>query len=277
MISTAFFGAIIMSVMRLLSEDFFSFQLVFFYNATAFICMIPWVISVGINGLKTTRFKLYSIRSLLEMMGWSMAFYAITLLPLPVYASLNFMTPLLMSTAAVMLLKEQTSRYTWTAMLLGFVGVLIIIRPTPSEHINLLGAGLMLLTASCFSLCGIIIRRILDTDPNQRIVFYMLLLTSLFSLPFALLDWHNPELQHVPWLSLLGVSVYAQQYSVTMAFSKAKLTTVLPFTFTHLIFVSIIAYFAFDELVDIWTIIGAIVILRGALYAVRHARQDSRE
>lgn len=275
MLVTSFTATTISTVAKYLESDFHPFQMVFFYNLTGLICMIPWLLERGVEKPASRKAAaLFLLRSVLEVGGFSLIFTALALLPLPVVISLQFSMPIFATLAAMIILRERPTAHTWLALGLGVIGVFIITRPG-TEAFN--PASLLVLGAMvCFSCCGIIIKIQSRRHRPVSIVFYMLLLTGLLSLPLAGLHWESPRLEHFPWLALFGALVALVQFSVTKALSKADITLIFPFAFTGLIWASLYGYLFFGEVVEVWTLLGGAVIVAGATYAAVHTHRISK-
>ncbi len=275
MISVALFVAISTAIVRVLSSEFHPLQIVFMANIVAVLFTLPWLYKSGFSALKTSKIKLLGVRSIFEFGGLTLSVIANPLISLPILTSINFLTPLLTVSAAIFLLKEKSNIHTWVALLMGFIGVLIIVRPGFIEVS--LGVILMIGATICFSTCSILIKKLTFTEQPHLITFYMFILTGLIAMPFAIYFWKTPTLEQFMIFLALGVTFYLLQYSVSHALSKAKLVVILPFSFTGLIFMSTISYYAFDELVDIWTISGGAIILLSSIYTARHSHREIRK
>ncbi len=273
MILTGFVAVSINVIARYLSSDFHPFQLVFFYNAVGLMIYMPFVLRSHIT-VKTARLRLYSLRAVMEFIGFSLVFYGLTLMPLPVHTALGFTSPLFGTIAAVMFLKEENNPHRWLALIAGFAGVLIVTRPWTTDFG--MSGGIMLVAALCFSVCMVCIKKLTATEPSGRVAFYMMALTAIISLPFAVSVWKWPSLHHLPYIMLMGALVAVVQFTVSQAFSKAHVSVVAPFFFLNLVWSSIYAYYIFDEVVQAWTIVGGGVILKATLYAIHHARKTHR-
>ncbi len=256
--------AMIIGIVRHLSAEFHTFQMVLAYNGFAVLCFIPWLIKYKWDGIKTTRHKLYAIRAVLEFGSFSLSFYALSMIPLPMHTALLFITPIFGTIMAILILKEHASPHTVLAVAAGFLGVLIVTRPGITEF-NI-GIIFALLAAMGFSLCAITIKLLTKTEDSTKIAFYMLSMSTMISLPFGLYHWVNPTLEQWGWLAFIGFLAYSQQIAVAKALSKVPYMTVIPLNFLQLVFVSIIAYLFFNELIDIWTLTGAVIIIAGTLY-----------
>ncbi len=274
MLLTGFLTITIITLGRFLSEPphaFHPFQIVFFYNACAVVFFLPLWLRNGIT-LKTSQRKLYTLRAMLEFISFSLTFYGVAHLALAVHTSISFIAPLIGSVFAIALLKEHNYFYRWLALSVGFCGVLIASQPwgaafEPLPVLAMLGAAIG------FGLCDICIKQLTKTEPSPRIAFYMVVLTAIIALPFAVWKWKQPTLEQLPWLILLGFMVAAVQLAVSKAFGKGDVTLVTPFFFFNIVWSSLYAYFLFGEYIDQDTLIGASIIITASLYAAHQARQ----
>ncbi|MBY0355598.1 MAG: DMT family transporter [Rickettsiales bacterium] len=247
---------------------FHAFQIIFFYNFAGLLFYLPSLLRRRLS-LKTQQFPLFATRGVLEFCAFSLSITGLTMLPLPVHTALSFTSPLFGSLAAVLLLREPNSLHRWISLLIGFIGVLIVSRPGLTSFE--IPALYVLAGAVCFAFCGITIKRLTATEPSTRIAFYMMLLTAIISLPFAVWKWHPLTLAVLPYLLALGAMVAAVQFTVSLAYSKADVTVILPFNFLNIVWSSAIAYIVFRQLVDGWTVLGALVIVGAAAYGIRYA------
>ena len=242
-----------------------AFQIMLCYSAVATACMIPWALKQHKkNVLKTKQTKLYLLRGLLEFASFSLSFYSLQYLDLSKHTALNFLTPLLATLAAILILKERSHVHTWVALALGFIGVLLITRPgvIPINE----GVIYVLLAAAGFSLCGTVIKLLTATEVPNKIAFYMLAMTTLFALPFGVYHWQTPSAEGWCWLVVVGLIAYMQQTLVAKAIAKVPLMTLIPLNFVQLVFAAMLSWGVYDKLIDHWTLLGALVILGATLY-----------
>lgn len=241
-----------------------AFQITLAYSAVALLCMMPWAMKCGRQGLKTARLPLYWFRAALEFVSFTLSFYSLQYLALPMHTALNFLTPLLGTVVAIIVLKERGYLHTWVALALGFIGVLIITRPgvIPMN----IGVMYVLLAAFGFSFCGSVIKLLTHTESPQHVAFYMLLLTTIIALPFGLYHWQAPSKEGWFWLITIGLIAYMQQILVAKAIAKVPFTTLIPLNFVQLVFASLLSYAIYSKLIDFWTLIGALIILSATLY-----------
>jgi len=206
----------------------------------------------------------YSVRAISGVTAMFMWFYALSRVPLSQATALSFSAPLFTTLAAVIFLKEKTTIHRIAALAAGFLGTFIILRPGFSgfDYISLF----VLFAAVFWSTSSLLIKSLTKTESPTVIVFYMTaMMTPLSFLP-ALLHWKTPQMADLPPLLLLGVISTIFQLALSRAFAKADLTAILPFDFLRLIFTAVIAYVAFAEIIDGWTVLGGVIILGSTIY-----------
>lgn len=274
MIGTTFFSACGGAQARHLAESFPTVQVVCFAMLGASLWMLPWMVRRGLSRLRMKHPRRYVVRAAGEFTGWALAYHALTLLPLPAFTALTFAQPLMLTTAAIFVFREKSTRHTWIAMATGCAGVAVILRPDFSGYRE--GAMYVLAAVTCFSICGLIIKTLTRTEAPIAITFHMLWMTGLFAIPFAVPVWVRPTFAQLPWVAMIGLTMIGTQFCVSNAIARAPFTTILPFSFCALIFSSILAYVFFDEVVNIWTVIGGSVILGSAFYSLYFTRRATR-
>jgi drug/metabolite transporter (DMT)-like permease len=157
----------------------------------------------------------------------------------------------------------------WTATIVGFIGVLIIVRPDVAGTVPGafgLGAGLAILSALTSAVLTIIVKNLARTEPSDAIVTYMVLLLTPMSLVPAAFVWQWPTADQWPWLVAMGMLGSFGHMCYMRAFAIADASAVMPYDYTRLLFAAAIGYLAFAEVPDLWTWVGAGVIALSAIY-----------
>jgi drug/metabolite transporter (DMT)-like permease len=245
-----------------------AFQIMLCYSLIATLCMLPWACKQGWSGLKTTRFKTYGARGLLEYGAFTLSFFSLgylgTNFTLPMHTALNFITPIFATLATILILKERSHLHTWIALAVGIAGVLLITRPgmLPLSP----GVFYVLGAALGFSLCGVTIKLLCSTESPRHIAFYMLAMVTVLALPLGISRWVNPGLDGWFWLALIGVIAYLQQVYVAKAIAKVPFMVLIPINFVSLVFSTILGYLVYTQKLDTWTALGALLILAGTIY-----------
>lgn len=191
-------------------------------------------------------------------------FVALRHLPLSVTSTILFSAPLLICALSWPLLRERVGMFRWSAIILGFCGVIIVIRPLgESFHWAML---LSLGAAFMFALYSILTRKLANRVSTDTQQMYAGLVGTIILAPFALLQWQNPT-NSFQWLVLcsLGFFGWAGHQLLTNALRHAPANLLMPFGYSFIIYLTIWSYVVFDTLPDFWTVIGALVIVVAGL------------
>jgi drug/metabolite transporter (DMT)-like permease len=254
-------------LIRWTAGDLHPFQIAFFRNLFGLVFMLPWLIKNGIRSFKTNRFKLFFIRAILGLISMLSYFWGISVLPLAKAVSLSFTVPLFVTLGAALVLKEEVHFRRWIAVLVGFIGTLIILRPSVDGD---LFASLVVVGSSItMSASVLIIKSLSRTENTNVIVMYMVLLMTPLSLPVAMTVWQWPSLEIWLWVILMGFLGSFAHLMFTHALKMSEVTIVMPFDFARLPFIIVLAWIVFDQSVDQWTIIGAIIVFSSGVYIAR--------
>jgi drug/metabolite transporter (DMT)-like permease len=250
-----------------------AFQVLLVYSAIATACMLPWAIKQGRAGLATNRWKHYSLRAALEYGAYSLTLISLGYLgsdfTLPMHTALNFITPLLATVVTILVLKEKSHAHTWIALAVGFIGVLVITRPSMSSSP---GVFYVLGAALGFSFCGVVIKLLCSTESPMKIAFYLLAMTTIASLPMGIYHWKPLSTEAWLWIAVIGVLSYAVQVLIGKAISKVPYMVIIPLNFVQLVFSTILGYLVYAQLIDAYTLLGALVILGGTIYNTYRTR-----
>ena len=243
-----------------------AFQLAFMRYAGHFVISIG---AIARGGLEVDRFKtdhLWQVisRAVLLVSATLLNFYALYFLPLTVASAIMFSSPVIVCFLSVSVLREKVGPWRWGAILLGFVGVLIVVRPFGQAfHPAML---LIIYNATALAFYSIMTRRLSGVVAVETMQFYLGLVGTLILLPFAVWTWVPPE---TPWamavLVGLGVMGWGGHQLLTNAHRFGTANQLMPFTYSFLIYVAIWGYLLFGTLPDRWTIMGAVVIMGAGL------------
>jgi drug/metabolite transporter (DMT)-like permease len=263
-ILTCFLVSVLIAIVRHLSAHFHVFFIIMMRNFFAFSLFIPLMVRSRSNLFKTQNLRWHILRNVNGMVAMMVWFYTVTLLPLPEAVSFTFIVPIITTLAAVFFLKEKVNARIWEALAIGFIGILIIIRPGFHGFKN--AYIFALCTTILWSISNLIVKKMTKTDSPETIVGYMSFIMLILSIPLGLTKIVPLTFGDVFWLLMLGLFSNLSHLSMSTAYSKADLSLVQPFDFTRLIFTAIISYFAFNETADIWTWVGSLVILIGTIF-----------
>lgn len=267
MVAGAAMFAVMNGVVRLAADWVPPLQLAFFRCFFSLIVMLPWIARYGISSLKTQRIKLYSIRAGLAAVSMLCWFTAVTKIPLAEATALSFTGPLFATAGAALILRETVGWRRWSAVAVGFIGVLIVMRPGAAS----LSTGAMLaLTSAVMAAAGMLmVKSLARTEPAPAIVAYMMIYLTPLTLIPALAVWVWPPLEILPLLLVLGVFGALAHLCLTRALAIADTSLVMPFDYLRLPAAAFIAYAMFTEVPTVWTWIGGAIIALSTLYIAR--------
>ncbi len=274
MVGASLFFAGLSGIIRHLGQEMHPFEVAFFRNLFGLLVMLPWLWRIGFGVLKTKRLNLYVSRSFLSLLSMLCWFTALPMLPFEQAVALSFTAPLFATVCAALILHETVRARRWTATIVGFIGVLIIVRPdlagigpgSGMEGAFAVGATLAILSALTSAVLTIVVKNLARTEPSDAIVTYMVLLLTPMSLVPAVFVWQWPAADQWPWLVVMGVLGSLGHMCYMRAFAIADASAVMPYDYTRLLFAAAIGYLAFAEVPDLWTWIGAAVIASSAIY-----------
>jgi len=267
MILAALFYACTYGAVRHLSETFSTFQIVFFRSILGLLFMLPWAIGAGAVGLKTTRMRLYLGRTALNYVGMVLLMWGIAKLALQDVTALMFTSPLFTVLFVALILGEAVGVRRWSALVVGFAGALVIVRPGFAE-VGAPALGVRF-TAAAYALVNTANKSLARTDDSNKIVFYMFLLMALVGVGPALWVWVNPSPWHVPWIVAMGAFSALATQCVVRSLAVGEAGVVMPFNFLKLPFAVAIGFTFWAELPDLWTGIGAAIIFSATYYIAR--------
>ena len=242
-------------------------QIVFFRCLFGLIILLPIFFRSGLSEFKTSKIGLNLIRGVIHSFSMILWFTAITLIPLADATALSFTIPIYASIGAILFLGEPSQRLRWAAIVLGFIGMAIIIRPGLSE-INM-GSLFVIGSAVLAAISKLILKSLAETDKPTSIVFFMTLTITVVSFIPSLFLWKTPPIDVWLLLILLGVGGTLAHTIQTYAYSLGEITALEPFSFCRLIWAAAFGFFIFSELPTVWTWLGTCIILVGAILLAR--------
>ena len=191
-------------------------------------------------------------------------FLAAALMPLAELSALAFTKPLFATVGAALILHEVVRGRRWSAVAVGFLGVVIVLRPGAEAIAP--QAGLVLLSALASAAVVLMVKRLTVRQATTTIVFYQSLFLTVLSLPPALLFWQTPPLESLLQVALIGALGTITWLCFTRAFALADASAVMPFEFLKLPFTAVLAYLLFSEVPSIWTWLGGAIIFAATVY-----------
>jgi len=261
--SSLLFGMMAVSI-RLASEQLHAFEIAFFRNFFGLLVALPLLLHHGPGLLRTRQLPKYLVRCVIGIMSMLASFWAISQLPLAEAVSLAYSTPIFVTIAAVLLLGEVVRGRRWAAVALGFIGVLIIVRPGAETF--QMGSLAAVFAAVLSAIVAIQIKQLSRTEPADAIVIYTTLLWVPMSLLPAVFVWEWP--QGITWLWVIAAGVLGTGGHMlwTRALKLGDVSALTPISFAQLPVVVLAGWILFGETLDRWTFVGAAIILGSNAY-----------
>ncbi len=272
-VATVFFSAMHVLV-RYVARDVPPMQIAFLRNIFGVIVFAPLLMSSGLAFLRTRRVGLHAVRGLLNVTAMLMFFTGLAMTPVARVTALAFSAPLFTALLSVIFLGERFRIRRWLAIVLGFTGTLIILRPgmIPLDP----GSILVVASALIWAVTMIVIKVLSRTESSFAITAYMNIFLSLFSLGPALWVWVAPPPEMWVWLVAIGVIGTIAQLALSQALKETEPTAVLPFDFLKLVWATLLGMWVFGELPDIYTWIGATVVFASGFFIAYREHQERR-
>jgi drug/metabolite transporter (DMT)-like permease len=249
-------------------------EVLFLRNFFCIVWMLPLLAWRGLSLVRTSQMKLYALRVGLSFVSMTSFFHALALLPIGEVTAISFLSPLFGTLFAILLLGEHVGTWRWTALAVGFLGAMIILRPTGTAF----GWGQIaaLFSAMAIGVIGPLVKQLTTTDDADRIVFITNLIMTPLSLVPALFVWTWPPAELWPQLVLMGLFAVLGHMALVRGYAVTDASLAMTFKFTRLPFAVLVGYLAFGELIDGWTWVGAIIIFVAAAFVTRREAQLAR-
>ena len=259
------------TIIRYLSAEMHPFQIAFFRSLFGLFFLCPLLMSQGLATLKTKQLKLNLVRGITSVSAMLAWFYGISVIELAKATTLSFTNAIFGSLAAVLFLGEKMHARRWVAVLLGFAGVLVVLRPGLIE-VNI-GSMVILFSAVMWGISMVMMKQLTRTDSTVGIIMWFTISTTVLTFPFAVVNWTWPSLEDVFWLTVMGLLGSLGHLAAVSGFKLSDATAVLPMDFTRLVWVSLFGFLFFGEIPEIWTWLGAAIIISStALIIVRESQ-----
>ncbi|MEZ5931472.1 MAG: DMT family transporter [Alphaproteobacteria bacterium] len=255
------------AMIRMASAEIHTFEIVFFRNVFGLVAMLPLLIRSGPSLLRVRHPGSLLMMSVWHLGGMVCYFLALAYLPLADVIALSFSKPLFVTVGAALFLAEVVKARRWSAVLLGFLGVLIVLQPgfsviSPYALVVLIGTVLGAATA-------LLIKRLTRLESVSAIVLYQALFATVLSLPLCLLHWRMPDMTE--WSLMIGIGALGTLawLTATRALALIDASAAAPFEFLRLPFAAVIALVMFAEIPKLTTWLGGAVIFAAAIYIAR--------
>ncbi len=273
-ISVALVSFTVMAVAgRELSPDLDTFSIMFYrslFGLLVVLCVMPFT-RQSFSAVKTQRLPLHLTRNVFHFTGQNLWFYAVSLVPLAQVFALELTTPIWVALLAPLLLGERFTLLRLGAIILGFLGILIVVRPGYTA----LGPGEFAAIACVAGFVGTVIgtKKLTSSETTLTIVFWMTLSQTIMGFAISLGSPMIPPAAAVPWVLLVGICGLSAHFSIAQAFRYADASVVAPMDFLRLPLIAMVGMIVYGEALDIWVFAGGAIVFLGNYLTIRTARQ----
>jgi len=259
---------------KLLGHRLDSLQIGFFRVVVGFAAILPFVARAGWSQIRTRHLHVHLIRAVFGLMAMYCSYYAIARIPLADYTALSFTKPLFATFLAIVILHEVVRWRRWTATAVGFLGVIVMVRPGAGTFQPAALAALV----EAFSIAFLVtlVKRLPARETTTGMLFHFGLFASILSIGPAIYAWQWPTT--LEWLLLIAVGILgamAQSFWIR-SFRCGDASVVAPFDYLRLLFTGVVGFAVFAELPTAWTLLGAGVIIGSTLYIAHREMQLAR-
>ena len=262
-VTATFFGSLMGVFMRLAQSDINVFTASFLRFGIGFVIILPYLFYSKFNVYKTNNIKLHFIRGIINVPTMYVGFAALMLIPLEQIQALHFVVPLIVTFLAVFFFKEKIRFVRISALIIGLIGMLVMLRPGIIE-MNI-GVYMVLFSSLVWSFIIIITKFLSKNDSPITILTYQYSLVTFFSFFIVIFFWEMPSSIIFLYTFLAALSGTVLHLALIYSYKLVDLTLIQPFTFLSLIWASLLGYYIFGEEPDIFTWLGAIIIFSGVL------------
>ena len=269
-VSGSFFAVLMESLIRSAQYDSNVYTIGFLRFFFGLIIIFPYLIKKKFIPYKTKNFKFYFIRGLFNLPMMILGFGALVYVPFEQFKALHFLSPIIVVLLSFIIFREKVYMYRILALVIGFIGMLIIVRPGIVDF-NI-GTVMILISLTFWSLIVIVSKFVSKDDSPITMVTYQYTLMTIFALPLAIYFWQMPSLQSLIFVFIGAISGTILHLSLALSYKYAELSVTQPVWFSGLIFGSAFGFFVFNETPDAWTWIGGIVVFSSVLLITYNER-----
>jgi len=273
---SALSGTVANAFVRHLTGQLDPVEIAFFRALVGLLLLSTMLVRYGVAPLKTRRLGTYAVRGVLVATSIVLFYKGLALVPLAKATALNLSAPLFATVLAVVVLGEPIRARRIAALAVGFVGMLVILRPgwgTPG-----LGDVYVIASALVFSIVTIFLKILARTESTLTMSLYAGIVMTPVTLAMALPVWQTPTLTQMAWLVGVGAFSVLAQLLFVQGIRQADVTAIAPVGFVRLLWAALVGYLFFAEVPDAWTWLGGIMIFASVTYiAWRESRGKEKK
>jgi drug/metabolite transporter (DMT)-like permease len=252
---------------RIVTAELHPFEVAFFRNLFSLVVVLPWLVRAGAGVLRSDRLGHHVVRAALKLAAMVLLFTAISRMPLGDVTAIVFTSPLFVTLGAALFLGEMLTGRRGVAVLLGFAGILVVLRPGTAVFdpwmLTAVGA------AAGFAGIALLLKAMSAREPPMTLVGLNLIITVPLALALTLPVWITPGPALLAFMAAQGALGALAQVAVTRAMAKADVSFLTPIEFVRLPLVVLLGYLLFAEAPDLWTLFGSLLIFAAVFWLVR--------
>ena len=274
-ISASFFAVLMEALIRAAQYDSNVYTIGFLRFFFGLLIIFPYLVKNKFTTYKTRNLKFYIVRGLFNIPVMILGFGALVYIPFEQFKAMNFLSPIIVVLLSFLIFREKIYQYRILALIIGFLGTLIIIRPGYVEF-NI-GTIMVLVSLTFWSFIIILSKYVSKDDSPITMVSYQYTLMTFFALPIAIYFWETPSLYSILYVFIGAISGTILHLCLGLAYKYADLSVTQPIWFSGLIFGSGFGYFVFKEIPDLWTWIGGIIVFSSVLIITYNERNKDQK
>ena len=277
MVFAGFLFVVVALIVRHLGSDLPAVEAAFIRYVFGLMILIPVLLRMNWRRVIKENLSLYAWRGLAHGVAVMLWFFAMARIPIAEVTAIGYTTPIFTTLGAILIFRERIRVRRVIAIIIGFIGMLIILRP---GLITIeIGSLAQLIAAPCFAISFLFAKKLTHTEGSGDILVMLSIFCTLALLPGALILWQTPTLIELFWLLIVAVVATAGHYALTRSIAAAPLTVTQPFSFLQLVWAIIFGYLLFEEVPDLWVCAGAAIIVGSISYMTHReavaARRDN--
>ena len=267
LLAAGFFATVMITGIKLVGQRLPVLEILFFRQMFVFILLTPVLVREFPNTFLSKRWKLHLSRCVISIIAMTTGFTAVVHLPLAEATAISFSRAFFATLLAIIVLKEVVDFRRWGATIAGFIGVVIIVRPSP-EGVNEF-ALLAILSAALVACNLIMTKRLSETEsPTTIMAYHAGVLTAAYAIPTWWL-WCEPTWIEMGFIVAIAMLMSIVQYCMISGYKQAEASAAQPLEYVRLIYAAAIGFLVFSEVPTLWTWSGAAVIIASSLYTIR--------
>jgi drug/metabolite transporter (DMT)-like permease len=261
--------------MKLLAADYPALQVAALRSLASLPLIVAYVGWRGaLRGIFRARCGIHLLRAVLGIAMLALFAYGLRALSLAETYTIFFVAPSIITALSVVFLKERVNAARWTAIVVGLLGVLVVLRPS-GEGMFTLGGLAVLASATCYAVSNITGRMLARTERAEHMIFWLMLFMAIGATALAWPDWVAVRAEHAWLLTGLALFGFFAQLAITEAFGWGEASVVAPFEYTALAWGVMLDLVLWHVLPDRYTLLGAAIIIGSGVYLIRHETQHA--